>query len=164
MNEIILTIAGIGTYLAKDDEIGLALVNALSTSSLPDNIQLLLWESVDALSLAHDLLELENPLLIVDCADMSTLPGRWQLFSNDDTKLKVKLHNISTHGFGFAEGLSIAQALGHTQPVYIFGIQPFDLSPRPELSPEMKKLFPTLLTELTNSINELVQTILENNK
>ncbi len=155
--EIRLTVAGVGSYFAKDDEIGLALVKALQERPQPKGVEFILWEGVDGLSLAHDLLELSHPLLIVDCADMSLLPGHRRLFDSSQAALSLKLHNISTHGFGLPEALALARGLGFDGDVFIFGIQPFDLSPRAGLSPEMTKLFPLLLDELTEHIENLSQ-------
>jgi hydrogenase maturation protease len=150
-----LTVAGIGSQVSCDDGIGLTLVRALSERPLLSGITARLWEDADALTLAHLLLESEQPVLLVDCADMRLDSGCWRLFSDANAGLNMQSRTLSTHGLGLAEALSIARTLGLAQPVHIFGIQPFDLAPICELSPEMKQRLPRLLRALEGAVVSL---------
>ncbi len=150
-----LTVAGIGSQLSCDDGIGLILVGALSERPLLPGITARLWEDADALTLTHLLLESDRPVLIVDCADMRLEIGRWRLFSDVDAGLSMQSRSLSTHGLGLAEALSFAHTLGLAQPVHIFGIQPFDLAPASELSPQMKERLPHLLRALERTVVSL---------
>ncbi len=150
-----LTVAGIGSQLSCDDGIGLTLVGALSERPLLPGITARLWEDADALTLTHLLLESDRPVLIVDCADMRLKSGRWRLFSDVDAGLSMQSRSLSTHGLGLAEALSFAHTLGLTQPVHIFGIQPFDLTPASDLSPQMKERLPHLLRALEGTVVSL---------
>ena len=150
-----LTIAGIGSRLSRDDGIGLTLVKALSERPLLAGITARLWEDADALTLTHLLLESDRPVLIVDCAEMGLESGSWRLFSEVDAGLSMQSRSLSTHGLGLAEALSFAHTLGLAQPVHIFGIQPFDLAPASDLSPQMKAHLPQLLRALEEAVVSL---------
>lgn len=154
-----LTVAGVGTRLSRDDGIGPALVEALAAETQPARFTTQLWEDADALTLAQCLLELEGPALLVDCADMGLDSGAWRLFACGDAKLKIAAGGaVSTHGLGIADALSIAMALGYGHALHLFGVQPFDLSPRPGLTLEMQGRFPVLVAALRDSAHALVET------
>jgi hydrogenase maturation protease len=143
-------LVGLGTCLSSDDEIGLALVHALSKEiDFPWNS--LFLEAADAALVASSLLEWQQPVLLVDAADMGLDPGNCRFFSDKEASMILKTDSVSTHGLGLAEGLELARALGFDAPAAIFGIQPFDLSPKPGLTPEMKDRFPFLLAALRDA-------------
>lgn len=147
-----LAVAGVGNRWAGDDAIGLCLVEALAERQTEAGIEILYWENADALTLAHDLLGLRTPILIVDCADMGLTGGSWQRLSPQTARLRVHTDALSTHGLGVADALSLAQSLGFDQPVEVFGIQPFDVSPSLSLSPAMERRFPHLLRALETRV------------
>jgi hydrogenase maturation protease len=142
---------GLGTSLSSDDEIGLALVQAFSQET-EFSKHCILLESADAALVASALLEWQQPVLFVDAADMGLDPGEYRFFSDKDSAVTLKTDSVSTHGLGLAEGLELARALGFERPAAIFGIQPFDLSPRQGLTPEMKDRFPSLLKALKDAV------------
>jgi hydrogenase maturation protease len=140
-------IVGLGSWLSSDDEIGLALVSALAEGEAFHD-RCVLLENSDATVVASTLIEWDRPVILVDAADMRLAPGMFRFFSDNDAAMIIKSSSVSTHGLGLAEGLGIARALGYDQPVLIFGIQPFDLSPRQGLTPEMNARFPLLIEAL----------------
>jgi hydrogenase maturation protease len=147
-------IVGVGTPASRDDEIGLALVRALSRE--PDYSKCCtLLEFADAALVASSLLEWQKPVLLADAADMGIEPGAYRFFSDRDASINLKSSSVSSHGLGLGEGLELARTLGYDQPVYIFGIQPFDLSPKQGLTPEMNALFPALLKALKDAFSSL---------
>jgi hydrogenase maturation protease len=143
-----LTVVGVGSRFGRDDAIGLVLVEGLSASPGADGLATRLWEDADALTLAGNLLEMDGPVLIVDCADMGLPGGSWRLFAGDSSRWKWHSASVSTHGLGMAEALFIAGGLGFSHPVYVFGVQPFDLSPIPEMTTEMQSLSSEILAAL----------------
>ncbi|MBF0626663.1 MAG: hydrogenase maturation protease [Magnetococcales bacterium] len=150
------TVIGVGSRGARDDAIGLLLVEALAQSTASPGLTPLLWEDADALTVAHDLLALTEPVLIVDCANMGLEGGAWRHFRPRDGELKITRDALSTHGLGMAEALEIACGLGFDHPVRVFGVQPFDLSPQPGLTPEMAQRMPELLTGLQTVVTRLL--------
>ena len=150
-------LAGLGTRLSSDDEIGLALVQAFSQDTeFPEHCILL--EGADTALVASSLLEWQHPVIFVDAADMGLDPGEYRFFSDKEASVTLKTDSVSTHGLGLAEGLEIARALGFDRPAAIFGIQPFDLSPRQGMVPEMKDRFPSLLEALKDAVMQCCKT------
>jgi hydrogenase maturation protease len=140
-------VVGLGSFLNSDDEIGLALVRDLSREA-GWGARCELWEGADAATIASSLIDWRRPVILVDAADMDLAPGECRFFADRDASVIMKSSLVSTHGLGLAEGLQLARTLGFDQSACIFGIQPFDLSPRQGLTPEMKARFPALLSAL----------------
>ena len=147
-------IVGVGSLGNGDDEIGLALVRALSQDAAWA-ARCVLWEGTDAAAVTSSLLESGRPILFVDAADMNLVPGEHRAFRDLDASLILKDSSVSIHGFGMAEGLQLARILGFDQPVRIFAVQPFDLCPRLGLTPEMAARFPSLLSSLRAVCSQL---------
>jgi hydrogenase maturation protease len=147
-------IAGAGTPAAGDDEIGLALVRALSQDTA-HAARCRLLECADAALVASALLEWERPVLLVDAADMGLAPGSHRFFPEHRAVIALKTSSVSTHGLSLADGLELARTLGFDLPVHIFGVQPFDVSPRRGLTPELTALFPRLLEALRDACVQL---------
>jgi hydrogenase maturation protease len=142
--------------MSSDDEIGLTLVQTLSQD---DGFarRCIILANADAATIASSILEWSRPLILVDAADMSLEPGECRFFADSEASVIIKTSSASTHGLGLAEGLALARALGFDQPVYILGIQPFDLSPRQGLTSEMSARFSALLSALKNNCFQLLQ-------
>lgn len=147
-------IAGAGTPAAGDDEIGLALVRALSQDEARAASCRLL-ESADAALVAAALLEWQRPVLLVDAADMGLAPGSYRFFPEHHAAIALKTSSISTHGLSLPDGLELARTLGFDLPVHVFGVQPFDVSPRRGLTPELTARFPRLLEALKEACIQL---------
>jgi hydrogenase maturation protease len=145
---------GVGTPASSDDEIGLALVRALSGEA-DYTARCMLLEYADAATVTSSLLERQKPAILVDAADMGIAPGEHRFFSDSDAAMIVKTSSVSTHGLGLADGLALARSLGYDCPVRIFGVQPFDLSPRQGLTREMSAQFPFLLQALKEAYARL---------
>jgi hydrogenase maturation protease len=147
-------VVGIGSSLGSDDAIGLALAGALSQE--PEWAErCILWEGADAATIASSLLEWCRPAVLIDAADMDLPAGEYRFFPDRDASAVLKDDSVSTHGLGLAEGLQLARNLGFDQPVRIFAVQPFDLSPRQGLTPEMAARFPVLLSALKAACSQL---------
>jgi hydrogenase maturation protease len=149
-------VVGLGSSLGSDDGIGLALVRALSQEN--DFMgRCVLLEGADSATIASSLIEWRRPTVIIDAANMHLAPGEFRFFEDREPSAILKTSSVSTHGIGLAEGLEIARALGFDQQVYIFGVQPFDLSPGQNLSPGMAARFPSLLSALSAACSRVIQ-------
>ena len=146
-------VVGVGTPASGDDEIGLALVRALSRQAEYAG-RCMLLECADAAMVASSLLEWQQPAIVVDAADMGIAPGQYRFFPDSNAAVTLKTSSVSTHGLGLAEGLELARTLGYDHGICIFGVQPFDLSPKQGLTPEMSRLFPSLLAALENACSQ----------
>ncbi len=122
-----LTLIAIGNRSMGDDGIGLLVVESIK-KQLPDDIDVQIWENMDALSVTAELLEIQTAIVIVDCADMGLNAGESKWFKQSECVLSQHLNLISTHGFGFAEALALAETLGFKQKLFFFAIQPSDIS------------------------------------
>ncbi|MEI6414275.1 MAG: hydrogenase maturation protease [Pseudomonadota bacterium] len=152
-----LTVAGLGNPFRGDDGIGLALASWLADQNL-SGVVAALWEDADALTLTHQLLSLEGPVMLVDSADMGLAPGQSRLFDRAGVRLHEPAGSTSTHGLGIATALGLAEALEFTQPVWFFGIQPASLQGA-ALSPGLRRSWPELTQALTCAIHDIHGTI-----
>jgi hydrogenase maturation protease len=149
-------VVGVGTPASGDDEIGLALVRDLSAKAeYAGRCRLL--ECADAAMVASSLLEWQKPAVLVDAADMGLAPGAFRFFSDGNAAMTIKSSTVSTHGLGLAEGLALARTLGYNRPIRIFGVQPFDISPKQGLTREMAGLLPSILAALNKACSGLQQ-------
>lgn len=149
-------VIGVGTPAGSDDEIGLALVRALSLEAEYAG-RCMLLEYADTAMVASSLLEWRKPAILVDAADMGVAPGEYRFFPDGNAAITLKDSSVSTHGLGLAEGLELARTLGYDRAIRIFGVQPFDISPRHGLTREMSELFPSLLAALKKACSRMQQ-------
>lgn len=110
------------------------------------------WGDSDALTLAHDLLQLEGDALILDCAELGQQAGSWRLF---DEAALCGYRGHSTHGLGLADALALVRPLGFVSTVHCFGIQPADLSDREGLSEVLTEQLPAIESALFTTLNAL---------
>ncbi|MCC6159657.1 MAG: hydrogenase maturation protease [Deltaproteobacteria bacterium] len=150
-----LTVIGVGSWLSRDDAIGLMLVDELAARPPRPDLDFHTWEGVDALTITHDMLALSSPILVVDCADLGLAPGEWRFFDAESARLHLHGDTVSTHGFGLADALEMARGLGFEKPVHVFGVQPFDLAPGTGLSDEMRHVFGRLLENLSDAAGRI---------
>jgi hydrogenase maturation protease len=151
LSDPLISVVAIGNRHRGDDGIGLRLLEAIQ-QDLPEDIQCLKWEDADALGIASELLELKHPVVLVDCADMQLPPGECRWFNHKDCRLGMHLQQLSTHGFGFAEALQLAQTLGFSQELWLFTIQPESVDLSASLSPTLNKQFAVLAQQLKQFI------------
>lgn len=145
-----LLVIGLGNRLRGDDAVGLVLAERLMKNA-PPRVAIELREETDALTLAHDLIEHDAPLLAVDCANMGLAPGEWRLFRSDEAQLRGHADGISTHGIGLADAMILAGTLGRRSVSWIFGVQPASLDPVERLSAEIEERLPEMTAALYNA-------------
>ncbi|MBF0261580.1 MAG: hydrogenase maturation protease [Magnetococcales bacterium] len=151
-----LALIGVGSRAGGDDAIGLELVERVAGLHPSPALMPILWEDTDALSLAGELLDIKQAILLVDCADMRLESGSWRLFHPRRPRTYLAWDSVSTHGLGLAEALEIAESLGFDQPIAVFGVQPFDLSPGLKLTPEMRTCLPELVFALQGIVAAMI--------
>ncbi|CAK0741402.1 Hydrogenase maturation protease [Gammaproteobacteria bacterium] len=146
-----LTVVGLGNPFRGDDGIGLALAAWLAEQR-PVGVVTSCWEDADALTLTHQLLSLEGPVMLVDSADMGLMPGQARLF--EPVNARFCEGSLSVHGLGIATALGLAEALGRTGPVWFLGIQPASLQGA-SLSPVLQRAWPKLIRILLRAQNAI---------
>ena len=149
-----ITLIAVGNRNMGDDGIGPVLLEEIKTQ-LSDNIDIHFWESKDALSVAAELLEIHNPIVIIDCADMGLNGGDFKWFDRSQCLLENHFELLSTHGFGFAEALTLVEQLGFKQDLYFFAIQPVVIDFAQPISSGLYNKIPSLANELLKQLNQL---------
>lgn len=126
-----ILIAGVGNPFRHDDGIGPFIIATLKEQQL-DNRCDLLDAGTDALSLLESIKSYAR-VLIIDAVNVGAgsahfEPGSIQLFTPAEAKIKITADALSTHGFGLAEMLLLAEQLEIPTDISIIGIQPADIS------------------------------------
>jgi len=138
-----LKVIGLGNALRGDDSIGPYIIEKLSEKENPVPLTL-----IDAGSDAFTLLEhliLDDPILILDCADMGKAPGEIVSFTLNDATIKAVESAVSLHGFGFGEVYNMAKSLGKMAECKIIGIQPKEIEFNCGLSKEVEAAVPQII-------------------
>jgi len=139
-----------------DDGIALYLLDAIK-EQLSDDIAVQLWEDQDALSVAAELLDIQTAIVIVDCADMGKKGGDCRWFKQSECHLGQHLNLLSSHGFGFADALALAETLGFNQPLFFFAIQPEQIDFNSEISSTLQQQKDFIACSLLAQVHELKQ-------
>ena len=145
-------VMGIGNILLRDEGVGVRVVEAMQQVNVPENVEL-----VDAGTAGADLVDIiaDRPkLIVVDAIEAGEEPGTILRLSAEDL-LPQGEEAISIHQLGLVESLGMAKHLGCApREVSIVGIQPGEISPGMELTPEVAEAVPkairVVLAELTD--------------
>ncbi len=108
-----VVVIGVGNALRADDAAGLEIVRRLRAGPGVDVLE----QSGEATALL-DALRGRAAALIVDAA-AGTDPGRLHRLDAAAGPLPQGMFGVSTHGFGVAEGIELARALGALPPVCV---------------------------------------------
>lgn len=146
---------GIGSWVGRDDKVGLLLVRSLGLDKKFRSFPRLLRPGCDALNLTYELLEMDSDLLVVDCANMGLEPGTTRFFHHSQAEVGTSFDSVSCHGLGMPEALSLARSLGFDRNAWFFGVQPYDLRYGTQLSPQIRVSYSQILSSLKQSIQDL---------
>jgi len=156
MNKKNILIVGAGNLWRRDDGIGIVVIERLrALQQQHANAFFLAENKVDLLEIGTDGLSLLDILpnypkaIIIDAVDMAAPVGTIKVFAPEEAKIKITNDALSTHGFGIAEMLKLAEQLNIQTKITIIGIQPKDISFGNELGLEIE---PTV-----NAIIELIK-------
>jgi hydrogenase maturation protease len=138
-----LKVIGIGNTLRGDDGIGPVVIEELKKRDLPESIQLIDVGS-DAFSII-DHFENNQPVLVIDCAQMDKEPGDILKFDVNDENLPILDKAISIHGFGFSEVYKMAQGIYEDIQCSVIGVQPMSIEFNTGLSEEIKNKIPLII-------------------
>jgi len=143
--EKIFGVIGIGNPLRCDDAIGIILLDFLKTHEARFFSKVSFVDCGTAgMNVLHVLSEFDI-VLIIDAVQMGKTPGSWCFFSYDEVKSKKEKEHISTHISDIFQVLLLSQKI-HRKPeiIYIFGIEPADLSISQGLSTSVQNNLSTL--------------------
>lgn len=138
-----LKVISLGNELRGDDSIGPAVVNELRTMDLPEPVTLI-DAGADASAVLEHLIA-EEPVLLIDCAQMGKQPGEVVKFKVNDSNIKSFEKSISLHGFSFGEVFKMAEQFGPIPDCSIIGIEPKSIEFGQKLSDEVKHSLPSII-------------------
>ncbi len=142
-------IAGVGNPYRGDDGIGIEIIKILRKEENPNIV--LLEGGVDGLSL-FDQLSLYERAIIIDAVFMGEAPGTIKLFTPGEAKIHIQSEALSTHGFGLAEVLRLAEEFAIKTKIKIIGIQPESVDFGEGLSELVKSKIPLVLALIKASM------------
>jgi hydrogenase maturation protease len=146
-----ILIAGVGNKIRRDDGIGLVIIEMLEEQKkITSDKAALLNAGTDSFMLLGAIEQYEKAI-IIDAVDMQASPGTVKAFTPTQAKIAIKYDTLSTHGFGLAETICLAEKLGFKTQIEIIGIQPQDIS------------FGEGLTEVVNQSCPQILSLIEEN-
>jgi len=138
-----LKVISLGNELRGDDSIGPVVVNELRTMNLADPVTLI-DAGADAFTVLEHLMA-DDPILLVDCAQMGKQPGEIVKFNVDHSNIKSFDKSISLHGFSFGEVFKMAEQFGPIPNCSIIGVEPKTIEFGQKLSDEVKQSLPSII-------------------
>lgn len=150
-------IIGLGNPLRHDDGIGIELLGFLQKEKDTSYKEA---ELIDAgtggMNLLH-LLSRFDVVVLIDAVDFKGKPGETRLFTLSEIQQKKTLIRLSTHESDFISILALSKQLNELpQRLYVFGVQPYDLSFGIGLSTQLKKQLPDLKKTLKKEIQQVL--------
>lgn len=143
-------VLGLGNPLSGDDGAGIHILARLKQSDLAEKIELV-DGGTEGLALLP-LIETASMLLIIDAVDWGMPPGSLGLFSYEQL-IRLAQPRLSPHQVALADLLALACWRGKlTSDLVLLGIQPADIRPGLELSPQVKAAIPVALEQVYNII------------
>ncbi len=142
-------VLGLGNNLLRDDGFGIKVIERLERISLPAEI-------INGATLGLSLLEiLKNyqKAIVVDAVDMGKTPGTVGRFTSQQIIDLPESRNFSLHEIGLLEILKIGRSLEEDfNNVIIIGVQPGEISPGEQLSPEVEDKIPEVLEMIKKEV------------
>ena len=138
-----IKIIAVGNPLRGDDGIGPAVLEMLRGMELPDNVGLVNAGS-DPLDAIGHIMDADKAV-IIDAAGMNREPGFIAVLGPENLRAVSNSTPVSTHIYGLAEGIELAQAVGFKTEIRIIGIQPENTGAADRLSPAVAACIPDVI-------------------
>ncbi len=135
-----VVILGVGNVLQKDDGIGVRVVEALRECGLPPEV-----EAYDAGTSpdAYYLAEGADKLILVDAVKAGGAPGSVYRLRPEEAEGTPAAGSV--HEIGLMDGLRLLELSGmKPKQVVIIGVEPKEVGPGMELSPELQQRLPEI--------------------
>lgn len=136
-------IVGVGNLWCGDDGVGPKIVDWLK-EHVPGNDYLI----EDDLFSLLDVFKEYQQVIVIDAVNMGDKPGTVKAFKPQEAKLIIKNNVSSTHGFGLAEIIELAESLGLAANLQIIGIQVSDVAFGNELSPALQNQWEKIIEQI----------------
>jgi hydrogenase maturation protease len=151
-------VIGLGNPLRRDDGIGIILLEQLQKQKkeFPKNVEFI-DGGTGGMTLLHIFVGFEI-VLIIDAVDFKGRPGDIRLFTLDEIYSRKAPVRLSTHESDFIKVLQLSKELNELpSKLFVFGIQPTDVSHGIGLSKELTTVLNNLLKKLTQEIYVLTE-------
>lgn len=146
-------ILGIGNPLMGDDGAGIRVVELLAQRDLPASVRLE-EAGLPGWGLPSWFGGSAN-VILVDAVQMSQAPGSWKCFQASEIRVIMEDNALSLHQPDLACGLALSQALGMLpENLSLYGIEPVDVSPGADLSPEVRARLPEIVESILNDLEK----------
>lgn len=143
-------VLGLGNILLRDEGIGVRVIEALQSFTLPAGVELF-----DGATAGMDLLDIiadRERLIVVDAIDADVPPGTVLRLTPEDLVPRTE-PCVSVHDMGLFEALLAARRLRREpRDVVVLGVRPHTIACGLELSPTMAALMPQLIQAVWNEL------------
>lgn len=159
--EKIFGVIGIGNPLRCDDAIGIILLDFLKSHEEVFHSKVSFVDAGTAgMKVLHIISEFDI-VLIIDAVQMGKAPGSWCFFSYDEVKSKKEKEHISTHISDIFQVFGIAEKIGQLpHHLYVFGVEPKDLSVGQGLSDTLQNNLPVLKKNVEEKLVWMIEKVL----
>jgi hydrogenase maturation protease len=151
-------VIGLGNPLRHDDGLGIVLLELAQKNKedFPEHIKFI-DGGTGGMNLLH-LLTRFDTVLLIDAVLFNGRPGETRFFCRDELLVKTPPVKMSTHEVNILQILRLSKQLNELpSQLFLFGIQPKDLSHGTDLSPELKSILPQIYKKLALKIQKLNQ-------
>ena len=150
-------VIGIGNPLRKDDGIGVYLLKKLKDKNLDFDKKIdFIDGGTGGFNIIHYISNFKK-LLIIDAIDFDSNPGETIFFEYKKNKNLKNIQNYTIHDEDITKIIQLNQIINkNPKKIFIFGIQPKDISFGNGLSKNIEEKLDEILIKLTNKINDLI--------
>jgi hydrogenase maturation protease len=155
-----LGVIGIGNPLRHDDAIGIVLLNHLrGRAGAPSSVSFL-DGGTGGMNLLY-LIERYWAVMLLDAVQFGGAPGEWRFFSYDEAVSTKEAGGLSTHTDDAFSIVRLAHELGR-RPVhlFIFGVQPAEVSYGHGLSKILEENLPQLQGQVSKKLDWMLDALL----
>jgi hydrogenase maturation protease len=153
-------VIGIGNPLRKDDGIGIVLLEKLVEikGDLPDDIEYI-DGGTGGINLLH-LFARFDIVVFIDAVNFGGEIAESKFFNSEDVISKNIQIKISTHGSDILKIIQLSKNLGENpNDIFIFGVQPQDITPGTRLSHEIQENIDLLVNNLKFELKNVMENI-----
>ena len=150
-------VIGIGNPLRKDDGIGIYFLKKLKDRNFDFDKKVdFIDGGTGGFNIIHYISKFKK-ILIIDAIDFNSNPGETIFFEYKDDKNLKKMNRNTIHDEDIIKIIQLNQIINkNPKSIFIFGIQPKDISFGNGLSKNIEEKLDKILIKLTNKINQLI--------